>query len=290
LTRVESFIHTRAEQIWDSLHEDEIVILSRLGDIRFALRTWEVFPKEFASYLFFSRLLRKKRCSRNRSLRVMQALEGAMSRLRNAEGIARLLREFVMSAVGRRRLSLPASPRTRDEIMMPSFLLSVRSEGPDAIIGCRTSAIAQSPHPQTPGKVQMTKTQLSFCRSLAVICFALWANAASAQTLTWSKPEKYNKGVETALAAHLSGLVLDVHQTHVVGTSLWYHVGTLSGTGVTWGGSQRVPWDGNWPNVTITNDGLVLLVYSSGRYKNGSDLFYAVGKINPYGGITQSIT
>jgi hypothetical protein len=59
---------------------------------------------------------------------------------------------------------------------------------------------------------------------------------------------------------------------------------------VTWGRSQRFPWDGTWPNVAISKEGYVVFIYSSGRYKTSSDLHYAVGMINPSGSLDQSIT
>jgi hypothetical protein len=51
-----------------------------------------------------------------------------------------------------------------------------------------------------------------------------------------------------------------------------------------------LPWTGSWPNVAMTNEGYVILVYSSGAYKSNSHLYYAVGRIDPYGGVDQSIT
>jgi hypothetical protein len=136
----------------------------------------------------------------------------------------------------------------------------------------------------------MTKTQSFFCRGLAAICLALSAQVAGAQTLQWDTPTHYDQGDQTSLAAHPLGLVLEFHKTHAVGgADLWYHVGTLNGTSVTWGRSQLSPWEGFWPNVTISPEGYVIFVYSSSRTKAASDLRYAVGMINPHGGLDQSI-
>jgi hypothetical protein len=137
----------------------------------------------------------------------------------------------------------------------------------------------------------MTNAQSFFCRSLAVICLALSANAAEAQTLRWSTPDEYDQGEQTSLAAHPSGLVLEAHKTYSIGgIGLWYRIGMRQGTTVTWGRSQRFPWDGTWPNVAISSEGYVVFIYSSGRYKTNSDVHYAVGMVNPYGGLDQSIT
>jgi hypothetical protein len=137
----------------------------------------------------------------------------------------------------------------------------------------------------------MTNAQSFFCRSLAVICLAVSASAAEAQSLTWSKPDNYDEGEQTSLATHPSGLILEAHKTQTVGgLGLWYRVGVREGTKVAWGRSQRFPWDGTWPNVAISKEGYVVFIYSSGRYKTSSDLHYAVGMINPSGSLDQSIT
>jgi hypothetical protein len=137
---------------------------------------------------------------------------------------------------------------------------------------------------------RMTKTQSSFCRGLAAICLALSANAAGAQTLRWDAPINYDKGDQTSVAAHPSGLVLEVHRTSAfLGFGLWYHIGQLNGTGVTWGRSQLSPWEGNWPNVVISKEGYVIFAWTTGDSKSRSDLRYAVGMINPHGGLEQSI-
>jgi hypothetical protein len=137
----------------------------------------------------------------------------------------------------------------------------------------------------------MTKAQLFFCRSLAMSCLTLPANVATAQALKWSPPALYAQGEETALAAHPSGLVLEAHRTiDSGGYALWYHIGALNGMGVTWGERQRPPWEGTWPNVAISKEGYVIFVYSSGKFKSSSYLQYAVGMIDPNGGLDQSIT
>jgi hypothetical protein len=114
---------------------------------------------------------------------------------------------------------------------------------------------------------------------------------AGAQMLQWSTAQKYDKGVQSAVAVHPSGLAMEVHQTHVSGgVTLWYHFGMLGATDVTWEGSHRLPFDGNWPNVAITPEGYVIVFYSGGNFKSDSYLYYAVGLIDPFGSANQSIT
>jgi hypothetical protein len=136
------------------------------------------------------------------------------------------------------------------------------------------------------------KTKLRLL-GLAVVCFALAAaNTSLAQTLQWSSAQKYDDGVDSSVTVHPSGLVLEVHQSHALGNrGLWYHVGMLNGTSVSWGGSQSLgSSEGSWPNFAISKEGYVIFVRSSGQFKSGSELNYQVGKIDPYGTINQSIT
>src|ERR1700751_2166295 len=136
----------------------------------------------------------------------------------------------------------------------------------------------------------MTNTKLWLYFGLAIMCFALAVNTAASQTLEWSPSEEYDNGRQTSVAAHPSGLVLEAHQSAFY-SDMWYHLGLLNGTSVTWGGSQRLT-EGlglrNWPNVAISKEGYVIFVYSVGDFKRGARLWYVVGKINPYGGTDQS--
>ena len=137
----------------------------------------------------------------------------------------------------------------------------------------------------------MTNAQSFCCRSLAVICLAFSASAAGAQQLKWRLPDNYDDGEQTALAGHQSGLILEAHKTETTGgLGLWYRLGSRNGYKVVWGPSQRFPWDGTWPNVAMNNEGIVLFISSSGRFKSNSSLHYAVGQVNPYAGTNQSIT
>ena len=70
---------------------------------------------------------------------------------------------------------------------------------------------------------------------------------------------------------------------------IWYHTGTLDETGVTWGASRRAGISGHKPAVALSKEGYVILVFSDQDHKNGSNLIYQVGRIDPYGGRRQSI-
>lgn len=137
----------------------------------------------------------------------------------------------------------------------------------------------------------MTKTKLGLYIGLVTFCCVLSADLACAQALFWTPAQKYDDGVDSSIAVHASGLILEFHQSHALGSrDIWYHVGMLNSILVTWGGSQFMGEEGSWPTVAISKEGYVIVVWSSGMVKSGSDLRYRVGKINPYGGINQSIT
>jgi hypothetical protein len=130
--------------------------------------------------------------------------------------------------------------------------------------------------------------------ALMVLCITV-PISATAQAPQWSSPVQYDQGEDTYVAVHPSGMVLEFHQSHAPGNRyFWYHVGVLDGTSVTWGPSQPASHpaniSGTWPNVVITKEGYVILVYSTGQFKSGSDLRYRVGQINLNGDVTQSIT
>jgi len=101
---------------------------------------------------------------------------------------------------------------------------------------------------------------------------------------------KISGGIQPSVAAHASGLVLEFHNTeNRLDTKLWYHVGKRHGNSITWGSSQYSDANGTWPTVTLSKEGYVIMVHSNNGYKNGSDLYYKVGKIDPYGDQNQTI-
>jgi len=90
----------------------------------------------------------------------------------------------------------------------------------------------------------------------------------------------FDAGREPSVVIHPSGLVLEYHRTHAYAhADLWYRVGKLNGTGVTWGPSQKDGRVGYYPSVALTKEGYVLVVHGnrSQDSKNGSDLYYRVG-------------
>jgi hypothetical protein len=111
-------------------------------------------------------------------------------------------------------------------------------------------------------------------------------------TLDWTTPTKYDTGGESALAMHPTGLIVEVHQSESsTNNTLWYHIGKLDrNTGkVSWGDSHSFIPEGDWPAVTMTKEGYVIITYSDGFYNCCSNLRYIVGTVDPNGDTKQLI-
>jgi hypothetical protein len=111
-------------------------------------------------------------------------------------------------------------------------------------------------------------------------------------TLDWTTPTKYDTGGESALAMHSTGLIVEVHQSESsTNNTLWYHIGKLDrNTGkVSWGDGHSFIPEGDWPAVTMTKEGYVIITYSDGFYNCCSNLKYIVGTVDPNGDTKQLI-
>jgi hypothetical protein len=87
---------------------------------------------------------------------------------------------------------------------------------------------------------------------------------------------------------HRPGIVLNFHKA-AHGTGIWYHVGKVYGTNVTWEGRQYADTSGYRPAVAFSKEGYVILVYSDRQDRPYSEQYYRVGQIDPAGGVNQSI-
>jgi hypothetical protein len=96
---------------------------------------------------------------------------------------------------------------------------------------------------------------------------------------------QYDNGWMPAVAANVSGLLLEVHRSQSNG-ALWYHVGQVNGTTVTWGYSQRTGANGNLPSVAMDSNGTVIMVHTG---FDNDNLYYQVGKLDPKLGVNQPI-
>jgi hypothetical protein len=109
-------------------------------------------------------------------------------------------------------------------------------------------------------------------------------------TVSLGPVTEYDHGVQTAVAAHPSGLFIEFHKTEALSNgTIWYRIGRSDREKVVWGGSQKSGASGYWPAAAISKEGCVILVLSDAQYKSDSTLNYRVGKINLSGGVDQSI-
>jgi hypothetical protein len=142
--------------------------------------------------------------------------------------------------------------------------------------------------------IRLTKISLT----LVAVGIALISGSAYAQSpLNWRSALYYDNGVQPSIAVLPSGLVVEFHQSEK-NKSLYYRVGTVvrnvNGThSITWGDSQHLGYAGERPDVAVTKEGYVLLVYTKGAYTGyGSEvqMRYWVGDLNPAGDSRQTIT
>ena len=112
-------------------------------------------------------------------------------------------------------------------------------------------------------------------------------DAQNSDQILFQAPENFSAGRQTVVATHTSGLILEFHKSDT--DELGYQVGQQLGPKITWGERQSIVKNRYWPGATLTKEGYVILVYSNTPSDNGSALFYRVGKIDPQGGVNQTI-
>jgi len=116
-------------------------------------------------------------------------------------------------------------------------------------------------------------------------------DAAATSAVQFGPFKNYAYGLRESVAVHSSGLILEFHESQLVNESILYRLGQFAGTGVIWSESHASGANGYWPTVAISKEGYVIMVHSNQSGKNGADLYYQVGRINPYAGpIQQTIT
>jgi hypothetical protein len=118
-------------------------------------------------------------------------------------------------------------------------------------------------------------------------------SAYSAAGLMACEPEfdrygQYDLGVQSSVAAHPSGLVVECHKAQW-SEEIWYRIGELGVERISWGESRKLDDTGYWPAVAISKEGYVIVVHSDRAAKNMAQLFYKVGKVDPNGDENQPI-
>jgi hypothetical protein len=145
----------------------------------------------------------------------------------------------------------------------------------------------------------MKRKSASLFLGLIVACTTLIGLKASAQEqnttdqINWQPGRTFDTGEETSVSIARNGnYIVEIHQSNST-RRMWYHVGRLvtqwpSGYTLSWGKSHNLDTNGEWPAVTVTQEGYVILVNSPGG-QVVNQIVYWVGKINLVGGIDQDI-
>jgi hypothetical protein len=131
----------------------------------------------------------------------------------------------------------------------------------------------------------MTRKSPSIYLGLLMACLTLFGIKAIAQEpLNWPQARTYDTGEQTSVAIARNGLYfVEFHRSENT-SKMWYKVGRLvqlrpSGYGVIWGKSHDMDVKVEWPSVTVTKEGYVIIAYSPyGQVVN--QIMYSVGKIN----------
>jgi hypothetical protein len=131
--------------------------------------------------------------------------------------------------------------------------------------------------------------------SLIAACLCLFGMKAIAQEpLDWSRARTFDTGEQTSVSIARNGnYIVEFHRSEN-NRKMWYHVGRItelyfpSGYAISWGKSHNVDVNCEWPSVTVTKEGYVILVNSPGG-QVVNQILYWVGKINLGGSLDQDI-
>ncbi|MEH1842371.1 MAG: NUDIX hydrolase [Nostoc sp.] len=95
----------------------------------------------------------------------------------------------------------------------------------------------------------------------------------------FGKGDRYDTGRSPDIALNNGNVVVEVHETQGLGSTLWYRVGDVKGKEIQWRNKDKsVKYDnGVQPSVAITDDGLVVEVHISQGLKN--TLWYRLGTV-----------
>jgi hypothetical protein len=118
--------------------------------------------------------------------------------------------------------------------------------------------------------------------------------ATLSAAMDWSNFGYIGGGNRSSTAMHYSGMIVEMHDglNSLYQSGLWYHIGKLnaSGTKVNWGPSRHLCYcDAKYPSVAMTNEGYVIVSYSTGKYKRDSGLNIIAGTLDVNGGVDQRV-
>jgi hypothetical protein len=124
---------------------------------------------------------------------------------------------------------------------------------------------------------------------LSILCLSLFGTKLLAQKqLDWKGEHYYDTGNQTAVAVLPTGLIIEFHQSEQSAHGIWYHIGRVNTPGkqIVWSDSHSIDTSGDWPAVTVTKEGYVILALTP---LGDTTLQYWVGTINPAGTNAQTI-
>lgn len=106
------------------------------------------------------------------------------------------------------------------------------------------------------------------------------SGAPGSMTVSWSGTTQYDDGLMPALTNIDGNTLIEFHISNGTG-KIYYHVGTVGASGVTWadGGSQVVSYGGadiEGENVSAQLDGSQVVI----AYEHNNHLYYAIGTLN----------
>jgi hypothetical protein len=118
--------------------------------------------------------------------------------------------------------------------------------------------------------------------------------ATLSATMDWSDFAFVGGGFRSSTAMHYSGMIMELHdgRNALYESGLWYHIGKLnaSGTKVSWGPSRHLCYcAAAYPSVAMTNEGYVIVSYSSGKNKKDSSLNIIAGTLDVNGDLDQRV-
>ncbi|MTI32099.1 hypothetical protein [Xanthovirga aplysinae] len=98
-------------------------------------------------------------------------------------------------------------------------------------------------------------------------------------TISWTGSKQYDNGKEPSVAMNDKAVVIEVHRTNnfFYPNDLYYHVGILNGSSVSWGSSRKYD-TGSTPSVAVNNNNIAVEVHRGSGSSNR--LYYRVGKVN----------
>jgi hypothetical protein len=137
----------------------------------------------------------------------------------------------------------------------------------------------------------MRLSNLSLLSGLFLVFVASQAFCQQAQS--WLPGQPFDTGEHSTVAVLNSNLVVEFHQSENNDRG-WYHIGQISDsndlTHVNWGPAVSLGYEMHYPSAAVTQDGYVVVTYTTDNMSGRGPLYYRVGRIDPYGYTSQKIS